>query len=204
MGGTSSKRTLVIEDAPGGTVKISEAVVRRLKGLPDEEPEIPKVKEPSPPPPPPPEPPKQVEQVEAATETLPPPPPPPAAPEPEPKPEPKVEPEPEPPLRPYPQQIDPQLEDLYVAKLKELQEKQAELMKNTNDHFKNAVQEVEGKFIDYTASPVCQDLQSKVLQCYQENSGEPLQCSGIVAAFTNCVDRARMVAHSSRMQIEVR
>ncbi|GFR72722.1 MICOS complex subunit [Elysia marginata] len=67
-----------------------------------------------------------------------------------------------------------------------------QLQHQTNEQFALAVQEVEKKFMNVTASPVCQDLQTKVLECYQANGTEPLNCSGIVNAFASCVDRARV------------
>ncbi|GFS21848.1 MICOS complex subunit [Elysia marginata] len=44
------------------------------------------------------------------------------------------------------------------------------------------------------------DLQTKVLECYQANGTEPLNCSGIVNAFASCVDRARVASSTSRVQ----
>jgi len=156
MGGTGSTRRLVVEDANhGDTITISEAVVRRLKNLPDED-------------------------VSECKET--------------PVPDPPQK-EPEPILsesRPFPEQIHAEVEDFYIQKLKELQERNAVLQKQTNDQFAKAVQEVENKFINITANPVCQDLQAKVIECYQANPNSTLNCSPLVEAFTYCVDRARI------------
>uniref|UniRef100_A0A0B6ZHG3 CHCH domain-containing protein n=1 Tax=Arion vulgaris TaxID=1028688 RepID=A0A0B6ZHG3_9EUPU len=96
---------------------------------------------------------------------------------------------------------DKTLEDYYVVKLQELQEKNAALQKITNEQFANAVKEVEHKFLNITASPVCQDLQAKVLDCYQSHPGEILNCSALVSAFTTCVDRARMSISATRVQM---
>ncbi|XP_005103247.1 MICOS complex subunit Mic19 isoform X2 [Aplysia californica] len=159
MGGSgSTTRRVVVEDAGDDVVKISEAVVRRLKGIPDRD---------------------------NAGSDVPPPIPSPTS---------------RPDQRLYSQEINQEVEDFYVQKLKELQERNAALQKQTNDQFAKAVKEVEEKFVNYTASPVCQDLQTKVLQCYQDNANEVLNCSAIVNAFSTCVDRARMAASSSRMQ----
>jgi len=189
MGGSNSKRTLIVENEDGGSIKITEGVVRRLKGLPDEDKkETDKSGVPQP----------AATPAPAAPVS--------PAPTPAPAPAPKVQ---EPPKDPdysqyglYPKKVNAELEDLYVKKLKDLQDKHAELNKKTNEQFAQAVQEVEGKFLDYTAVPVCQDLQSALLQCYQANPHEILKCSSVVNAFSVCVERARITASSTRVQSE--
>ncbi|CAL1538994.1 unnamed protein product, partial [Lymnaea stagnalis] len=84
-------------------------------------------------------------------------------------------------------------DDFYTQKLKDLQDRNAALQKQTNEEFAKAVKEVEAKFLKDSTCAVCQDLQLKVLECYQTNPNEILNCSGIVDAFTTCVERARMV-----------
>lgn len=163
MGGTGSTRRLTIETDGQATVTISEAVARRLSGLPDkdqaEDPVLPKPA------------PEVQEQKAFPTDT-----------------------------RGYIRDVNPEVEDFYVQKLKELQDRNEVLQKQTNDHFAKAVQEVEDKFDSYTASPVCCDLQAKVMECYQANRSEPLNCSSLVAEFTQCVDRARMAVSVSRVR----
>jgi len=168
MGGQgSTQRKLVIEDVEGGTVKITEAVARRLQGLPDVE----EGKQASAAPPQNQKQPQQSQDPSSQGENG----------------------------TSYPNNINPEVEDFYVQKLKELQEiRNAELQKQTKNQFAKAVKEVEDKFIDYTASPVCQDLQCKVLECYQANGKQTLNCSAIVNSFTACVDRARMAASTTR------
>jgi len=214
MGGSNSKRTLILEN-DGGSILITEGVVRRLRGLPDEDRKE-KEKEQAPkapttPTPPPPEPVAPAPVAQAPVPVAPEPSP--VAPEPSP-----VAPEPSPvaPIAPvapapnveepsqdyglYRRKLNAELEDLYVQKLKDLQEKHAELNKQTSQQFADAVQEVEAKFINYTAVPVCQDLQTKLLQCYQDNPNEILKCSNVVNAFSTCVERARITASTSRAQ----
>ncbi|KAK3780755.1 hypothetical protein RRG08_001861 [Elysia crispata] len=91
-------------------------------------------------------------------------------------------------------------EDFYLQKIKDLQHRNSQLQQQTNEQFALAVQEVEKKFMNVTASPVCQDLQAKVLECYQANGSEPLNCSALVNAFASCVDRARVAASTSQVQ----
>ncbi|KAH9503625.1 MICOS complex subunit MIC19 [Bulinus truncatus] len=91
-------------------------------------------------------------------------------------------------------------EDFFALKLQELQQRNASLQKLTNAEFARAVKEVDEKFIKTTSSPVCQDLQLKVLECYQANPTEVLNCAAIVDAFTTCVDRARTVASLTRVK----
>lgn len=81
--------------------------------------------------------------------------------------------------------------DSYNQKLKELEEKNAQLLNARVDEFAQAVQEVEKKFMNSTGSPVCQDLQDKVFRCYTDNHKKTLLCSADVRAFFECVERAR-------------
>ncbi|XP_062593728.1 MICOS complex subunit Mic19-like [Saccostrea cucullata] len=84
-----------------------------------------------------------------------------------------------------------ELTDLYNSKIKELEAKNADLLKARVSEFAQAVQEVEKKFMNTTGSPVCQDLQDKVFRCYTENNKKTLLCSEEVRAFFECVERAR-------------
>ncbi|GFO40508.1 micos complex subunit [Plakobranchus ocellatus] len=168
MGSGESKRRVIVEDADGEEiVTVTEAVVRRMKGLPDidktgtkqaSHPSTASAPTPSPPV-------SRSAELDRATSVL-----------------------------------KREAEDFYLQKIRDLQDRNIRLQKQTNEQFAIAVQEVEKKFVNVTASPVCQDLQAKVLECYQANGSEPLNCSAIVNAFATCVDRARVAASSSRMQ----
>lgn len=253
MGGTQT-RTLQIEAGEDGQIVITEAVARRLKGLPNRNVEEkrpdpvqppaplppPRLFEPPPLPPPPmvevmpilppsaveaPAPPQPSEsKLESKIEQDPSPPEPtPSPPEPVPsqpestplvKESPQLPDEPEMKIvvveeedesllkrrRPLYDEVHPELEDFYVQKLKDLQEKNSALLEKTSNQFADSVKEVEQKFFTSSASPVCQDLQHKVLQCYQENGNAVLNCSSIVNAFSQCVERARVAASASRVQ----
>ncbi|CAG2242122.1 MICOS complex subunit MIC19-like [Mytilus edulis] len=86
------------------------------------------------------------------------------------------------------------LESYYQSKLAELEKKNASLLKQTTAQFAEAVQEVEKKFLKTTGPQVCPDLQTKVYQCYQANPDQTLECSSVVRAFVDCVERARQNA----------
>ncbi|KAJ3629290.1 hypothetical protein MTP99_013688 [Tenebrio molitor] len=47
------------------------------------------------------------------------------------------------------------------------------------------------------ALPPCQDAKKAVMQCYIENSNEPMKCANVVQAFQQCVDskRASLIAN---------
>ncbi|RUS82673.1 hypothetical protein EGW08_009576 [Elysia chlorotica] len=171
MGGGESKRRVVVEDADGEEiVTVTEAVVRRMKGLPDIERKTDEKAAPSAPPPttqPPPFNYTNTRQADLDQATA---------------------------------VLKKEAEDFYLQKIKDLQYRNSQLQQQTNEQFAQAVQEVEKKFVNVTASPCCQDLQTKVLECYQANGSEPLNCSAIVNAFASCVDRARVAASTSRVQ----
>ncbi|XP_046581588.1 MICOS complex subunit MIC19-like [Haliotis rubra] len=163
MGGTGSTRRLVVEELDGdGVVKISESVVRRLKG--ESEPEG-----------------ASSSQSKSA-----------------PRPERVYMPPPPPPqfgqARIDSKKAVQEVENFYQQKLRQLEERNATLQKITNEQFAKAVQEVEQKFLKQTGSPVCQDLQSRVYNCYVDNPKYTLRCSADVRAFSLCVEKARQNA----------
>ncbi|ESO90493.1 hypothetical protein LOTGIDRAFT_69719, partial [Lottia gigantea] len=84
-----------------------------------------------------------------------------------------------------------EVEAFYQEKLKQLEAKNAQLQKITTEQFAKAVQEVEQKFLKQTGSPVCDDIQGKVYNCYSSKPQQTLNCWKEVGAFTSCVERAR-------------
>lgn len=95
--------------------------------------------------------------------------------------------------------IKRQIEDEYRQKIYNAN---VELNRIKTEQFAKAVQEVESKFLKYSGSPVCQDLQDEVFQCYQKNPSEPLNCSKQVKAFTSAVEKARLNASLARQDIK--
>lgn len=54
--------------------------------------------------------------------------------------------------------------------------------------------EVEGTFVNSIVTPVCQDSQNAVLQCYKDHPHQTLECASVVQQFTRCVDLTRLVS----------
>ncbi|XP_008108487.1 MICOS complex subunit MIC19 isoform X3 [Anolis carolinensis] len=67
----------------------------------------------------------------------------------------------------------------------------AQFYKVTTEQYQKAVDEVEAKFKRYKSTPVCADLQSKIFQCYQENSQQTLSCSALASEYFKCVNHAK-------------
>lgn len=83
------------------------------------------------------------------------------------------------------------IQSQYEKRIEALEKQNKDLYQSTTEQFAAAVQEVEKKFLKTTASPICDDLQNQVMQCYQENQKETIHCSGFVKAYSNCVQQQR-------------
>ncbi|CAH1784687.1 unnamed protein product [Owenia fusiformis] len=148
MGGSSSTtRKVTVEESEGnGVVKISEDVVRRLKG----ESTVPVIGDKS----------ERLSGIEVLDR----------------------------------KKHDKEMKNLqayYEERLQYLEQMNSQLYQTTTDQFAKAVQEVEQKFLKQTSSPVCQELQSEVVACYNANPKQTLLCSAQIKAFTDCVDKYR-------------
>ena len=66
--------------------------------------------------------------------------------------------------------------------------------KLTSEEFATSVSEVEKLYQKEPCGPVCQDKESLVIKCYQENPNQVLNCSSIVKDFSKCVDNFRLVS----------
>ncbi|KAK6175335.1 hypothetical protein SNE40_013822 [Patella caerulea] len=169
MGASGSTRKIVVEDQDGGgVVKISESVVRRIKGQSDREESSTDSKQ-------------QTHESRPSKPTI-------------------IE---RPVYYPAPTIKDnsratQEIEAFYQEKLKQLEERNAQLQKITTEQFAKAVKEVEQKFIKQTGTPVCESIQDKVYNCYHSNPKESLNCWQEVGAFTTCVERARQNALARR------
>ncbi|XP_063165003.1 MICOS complex subunit MIC19 [Candoia aspera] len=82
-------------------------------------------------------------------------------------------------------------ETYYKEQLARLEERSSQFYKVTTEQYQKAVDAVESRFKRYKSNPVCADLQSKILQCYQENPKETLSCSALANEYFKCVHRAR-------------
>ncbi|XP_043944597.1 MICOS complex subunit MIC19 [Protopterus annectens] len=75
--------------------------------------------------------------------------------------------------------------------LNRLEERSAELYKLNTEQYQKAVTEVEAKFSRYKVHPVCTNLQDRILQCYQENPKQVLNCSALAKEYIQCVNSAK-------------
>jgi len=212
----SSRKITVVNDEATGVIKISDAVVQRLKGEitgenagreetpapaadpPQTDPTPPPQVE-SPPPPPKPEP---------KAEAPPPPPPPPVE-----------EAAPVPPedfkhqqhiwQRPIIQYIEEPslsalkvkqekevelktLEDYWKDRLQKQQEEHTAMKGLTEQEFNKSLKKVETLFAAAGTGAVCRDENEALISCYSEHSKQSLRCGGTVNEFVNCVASARM------------
>ena len=79
----------------------------------------------------------------------------------------------------------------YEKKIRQLEKQNRELHQTTVEQFAKAVEAVEQKFIKTTASSICGDMQSQVMQCYHDNPRETLNCSRIIREYSTCVQQQR-------------
>ncbi|XP_066490504.1 MICOS complex subunit MIC19 [Tiliqua scincoides] len=79
----------------------------------------------------------------------------------------------------------------YKEQLSRLEERSAQFYKVTTEQYQKAVDEVDARFKRYESHPVCADLQSKILQCYQQKSQKTLSCSALASEYMKCVVHAK-------------
>lgn len=89
------------------------------------------------------------------------------------------------------------LENHYKKRIDALDKKNRELYQTTTEQFAKAVQDIESKFMKTTASPVCSDLQLRVLECYKNNPHTTLHCSEEVRSFNACVQSQKKTIMSA-------
>ncbi|KAJ0029423.1 hypothetical protein NQD34_004420 [Periophthalmus magnuspinnatus] len=87
---------------------------------------------------------------------------------------------------------------LYKEHIAKLESKCSQFYKVTSDSFQKSKEETLNRFARFNIQPVCGDLQSQILKCYQENPGKTLSCSGIASAYMQCVNKAKMDNMSTR------
>uniref|UniRef100_A0A131Z4R5 Coiled-coil-helix-coiled-coil-helix domain-containing protein 3, mitochondrial n=1 Tax=Rhipicephalus appendiculatus TaxID=34631 RepID=A0A131Z4R5_RHIAP len=83
------------------------------------------------------------------------------------------------------------VDDVWRERLKEVERQNQELYKLATDKFAGAVTQVEERYTQHKCTPVCEEHQQKVMDCYAKNQRAPLNCSKLVDAFTKCVHEAR-------------
>ncbi|XP_059113514.1 MICOS complex subunit MIC19 isoform X3 [Peromyscus eremicus] len=82
----------------------------------------------------------------------------------------------------------------YKEQLARLEERSSEFYKVTTEEYQKAAEEVEAKFKRYEYHPVCADLQTKILQCYRQNTQQTLSCSALASQYMHCVNHAKQVS----------
>lgn len=87
---------------------------------------------------------------------------------------------------------------LYKEHIAKLESKCSQFYKVTAESFEKSREETHNRFARFNIQPVCGDLQSQILKCYQENPGKTLSCSGIASAYLQCVNKAKVDNLSTR------
>ncbi|XP_063782831.1 MICOS complex subunit MIC19 [Pseudophryne corroboree] len=82
-------------------------------------------------------------------------------------------------------------DDYYKEQLARLEERSAQFYKVTTEEYQTAANSVEARFKRYESHPVCADLQSQILQCYQQNPKQTLSCSVLASQYLQCVNSAK-------------
>ncbi|KAI4872147.1 hypothetical protein NFI96_030991, partial [Prochilodus magdalenae] len=82
-------------------------------------------------------------------------------------------------------------DSLYREQITKLEEKTAQFTRVTAESFKKALDDTHNRFKRYQIKPACSELQSEVLKCYKENTGQTLTCSNIASLYMQCVDEAK-------------
>ncbi|XP_017676169.1 PREDICTED: MICOS complex subunit MIC25 isoform X5 [Lepidothrix coronata] len=75
----------------------------------------------------------------------------------------------------------------------------AEIYKLTSEQYQEAAAKAEEWIKRKNTDPVCANLQSEILKCYQENKREVLKCSELAKEYQRCVSAAQKV-YSAHMR----
>ena len=79
-------------------------------------------------------------------------------------------------------------------RIRQLEVQNRQLFDAANEKVAATLTDVETNYMKNSYAPVCPDMQQKVQQCYKESSKYPLNCSREVHEFMECVDKVRMTA----------
>ncbi|XP_013380458.2 MICOS complex subunit mic25a isoform X2 [Lingula anatina] len=97
----------------------------------------------------------------------------------------------------YIEKLEKELDTCYsefddaANKLKEGQEEADKMAVEMFDLLKEKLPNLEEYIKAKVASPVCQDLEEKVLQCYRDNPNATVLCSEVVKDFRSCVEKTK-------------
>ncbi|XP_064523573.1 MICOS complex subunit MIC25 isoform X3 [Pseudopipra pipra] len=84
-------------------------------------------------------------------------------------------------------------EAFYKEQLARIERKNAEIYKLTSEQYQEAAAKAEEWIKRKNTDPVCANLQSEILKCYQENKREVLKCSELAKEYQRCVSAAQKV-----------
>lgn len=77
-------------------------------------------------------------------------------------------------------------------KINDMERRHAEQQGLTTEAFHKTLAEVQGLFLKASTTPICQEGQGRVMNCYAENPKQSLKCSQEVQQFSECVDLTRL------------
>lgn len=83
-------------------------------------------------------------------------------------------------------------ENRLLEKLTTLEKQISEKEEVTLENFNQAVEETKQKFSVPTKVIACQHLKNEVLNCYKQNPNQALKCSQKVRDFINCVEQSQL------------
>ncbi|XP_053496967.1 coiled-coil-helix-coiled-coil-helix domain containing 3b [Ictalurus furcatus] len=83
------------------------------------------------------------------------------------------------------------VQSMYMEQIAKLEEKTAQFTRVTAESFKKGLEETHKRFKRYQIKPVCSELQSEILKCYLQNTGQTLTCSSIASKYVKCVNNAK-------------
>lgn len=79
----------------------------------------------------------------------------------------------------------------WKEKLDEEKKKHEDFYNLTMQEFEDAVSRTENKFIKPSLRPICDGLQSSLVDCYKNHPNRTLECSRQVAEFSRCVENVK-------------
>ncbi|XP_075912634.1 MICOS complex subunit MIC19 isoform X2 [Petromyzon marinus] len=85
------------------------------------------------------------------------------------------------------------LQAKYRQQITDLNSKSATFYKLSSDSFNLTAQEAESKLPKGPYVPVCGDLQGVVLSCYNNSGGQTLNCSAVAKQYMQCVNSAKQL-----------
>lgn len=89
-------------------------------------------------------------------------------------------------------------ENKHLEEISALKKKLADKEEITVEKFNQAVEETKRKFSQPTKVPACQHLKNEVLNCYQQNPTQALKCSQQVRDFLSCVESSQMASQEPK------